>query len=148
MRVETTLLCAALGGLAGCGEAEPTDEVPGMAEVGITPIEGELEFDDELLLDPADAGRRLMATGWVVGEPLDRGFHLRTEDDRVIFVESRANVAEGDLVRVIGPLETTDVAIFEGYEAQAFRSGYRPEWKVETRLLIDAVSVTPMQLQP
>ena len=144
MRRTLTALALAAGlGLAGC-DAEP-DEVPETAEVEVEPMEAELEFDEELVLGPEDVGETLMATGWVSGTPLPGGFFLRTEDARLIFVETvEPEVSAGDQVRVIGPLVVTEVAVFEGWETDAFEDELEAEWDLERAYFIDAVTVTPL----
>ena len=134
---------AAFFGLAACGEAE-MDEVPETAEVEAEPLEGELELEEELVLGLDDVGETIMATGWVSGVPLTTGFFLRTEDNRVIFVETTEQVSAGQTVRVQGPLVATETMVFEGWEAEAFEAGFEAEWDVETALYIDATTVTPM----
>lgn len=129
-----------MGGTGACGEAE-VDEVPETAEIELE--EGRLEFEEETVLGPDDIGEDLMATGWVVGLPLPNGFFLRTEDDRVIFVETDESVQPGETVRVMGPLTATEAVVFEGWEADAFDTGFEAEWDVETVLYIDAISVSP-----
>lgn len=81
-------------------------------------------------------------TGWVTGVPLPGGFFLRTEDDRVIFVETDQPVTAGETVRVAGPLVATQTAVFEGWETDAFEAGFEAEWDVETIVYIDAFTVT------
>ena len=129
--------------VAGCGDAE-VDEVPETAEVEVEPVEGEVEYDEELILGPDDVGETIMATGWVSGVPLANGFFLRTEVDRVIFVESDRPVSAGDMVRATGPLMASEVAVFEGWEAEAFEAGFEAEWEVETAYYIDATTVEQM----
>ena len=126
--------------LGGC-RAEP-DELPETAEVEVE--DGALEYDEELVLTARDAGETILATGWVSGAPMEEGFFLRTEADRVIFVESQDSVATGDAVRVTGPLAATQVPVFEEWEADAFDAGFELEWDVETALYIDAATVEPM----
>lgn len=139
----TALALATVFGLAACGDAE-MDEVPETAEVEVEEGLGQLELDEELVLGPDDIGETLMATGWVSGAPLPNGFFLRTEDDRVIFVSSTEEVASGDVVRVVGPLVSAQVAAFEGWESDAFEAGFEAEWDVETVAYIDATTVTHM----
>lgn len=143
----TTILVAAAIGMGGCGEAE-MEEVPETAEVEAEPLEGELELDEELVLGLDDVGETIMATGWVIGAPVANGFFLRTEANRAIFVASDAQVSIGQAVRVTGPLVATDVAVFEGWEAEAFGTELEPEWDMETALFIDAISVTPIGAAP
>lgn len=136
-----------LFGLAGCGEAE-VEEVPETAEIegfdADAPVGERLELDEETVLGPDDIGENLMATGWVAGLPLPNGFFLRTEDDRVIFVDAEQSVEPGQTVRVIGQLTATDAVVFEGWETDAFDAGFEAEWDVETVVYLDASSVMPV----
>ena len=134
---------AVLVGLAGCGEAE-LEEVPETAEITSDEDVHELELDEETVLGADDIGSDIMATGWVSGAPLQNGFFLRTEDDRVIFVETDQSVAAGDQIRVLGPLVATQAPVFEGWEAEAFETGLEAEWDMETIAYIDAFSVSPI----
>lgn len=143
----TTLALALCFGLIACGEAE-VEEVPETAEMedfdtGAEPGEA-LELDEETFLGPDDIGEDIMATGWVVGLPLQNGFFLRTEDDRVIFVESDRSVQPGETVRAMGPLAGAEAVVFEGWETDAFDAGFEAEWDVETVVYIDAYSVLPV----
>lgn len=145
-----TLMAAGLAvvfGLAACGEAE-LGEVPEAAEIegfeADAPPGERLELEEETVLGADDIGANLMATGWVAGLPLPNGFFLRTEDDRVIFVDSDQSVQPGEAVRVIGQLTATDAVVFEGWEADAFDAGFEAEWDVETIVYLDANSVTPV----
>lgn len=137
------ILLATAVAVTGCGEAE-MEEVPETAEVEVEPMEGETELEEETVLGMDDVGEIIMATGWVTGVPLESGFFLRTEDDRVIFVETEDDVTPGQVVRVVGPLVASRVMMFEEWEADAFEAGFEAEWNVETALYIDAASVTPM----
>lgn len=137
------ILLATAVAATGCGEAE-MEEVPETAEVEVEPMEGETELEEETVLGMDDVGEIIMATGWVTGVPLESGFFLRTEDDRVIFVETEDDVTPGQVVRVVGPLVASRVMMFEEWEADAFEAGFEAEWNVETALYIDAASVTPM----
>jgi hypothetical protein len=141
MRI-TALALAAVFGLAACGEAE-MDEVPETAEIEGIEETGALELEEEAVLGLDDVGEDIMATGWVVGLPLPNGFFLRTEDDRVVFVDTDASVQTGDVVRVMGPLAAAEAVVFEGWEGDAFDAGFEAEWDVETVVYIDAASVTP-----
>lgn len=149
MRRMTILALSAVFGLGACGEAE-LDEVPETAEVESDDDMGDLELDEETVLGMDDIGEDIMATGWVSGAPLPMGFFLRTEDDRVIFVQSDADVTAGDQVRVAGPLVATEAAVFEGWETDAFETGFEAEWDVEAIAYVDAFTVTPMSgaMQP
>lgn len=137
------ILLATAVGVIGCGEAE-MEEVPETAEVEIDPIEREMELEEETMLGLDDVGETLMATGWVVGVPLDNGFYLRTEDDRVIFVQTDTEVETGKAVRVWGPLAATETVVFDEWEIDAFDTGFEAEWDVETALYIQATRVTEL----
>lgn len=143
----TAVGLAVIFGMAACGEAE-VDEVPETAEIEgfeAEEVPGErLELGEETVLGPDDIGASLMATGWVAGLPLPNGFFLRTEDDRVIFVDSDHSVQPGETVRVIGQLTAADAVVFEGWETDAFDAGFETEWDVETVVYLDANSVMPI----
>ena len=141
-RIATLVLLTAFGTIA-CGEGE-LEEVPETAEVEQEEGVGQLELGEETMLGADDIGEDLMATGWVSGVPLPNGFFLRTEDSRVIFVETDRTVNAGDLVRVTGPLVATEAAVFEGWETEAFDAGFEAEWDVETIAYIDAFMVDPI----
>lgn len=142
MKRALTILLAASLGVAGCGDAE-VDELPEVAEVEADEMQG-LEYDEELVLDAADIGETILATGWVSGLPLDTGFFLRTEGNRLIFVSSEAEVASGDAVRVVGTLLETTVADFEGWEMDAFEDEIEAEWDFDEAYYIDATSTEMM----
>ena len=137
------LTLAVAFGAAACGEAE-LEEVPETAEVESDDDMGDLELDEETVIGADDVGEDLMATGWVAGMPLPNGFFLRTEDDRVIFVETDESVEMGQEVRVAGPLVATEATVFEGWEGDAFETGFEAEWDVETVVYIDAFMVDTM----
>lgn len=139
----TALALGVLLGLAACGEAE-WEEVPETAEIEQAETPGQLELDEETILGPDDIGERIIATGWVAGMPLPNGFFLRTEDDRVIFVATDQTVQPGQTVRVVGSLLATQAAVFEGWESDAFETGFEPDWDVETVAYIDASTVSPI----
>lgn len=139
----TALLLTALATL-GCEAEAERDELPEVAEVEVEPDEGELELNEELVLAQDDVGETIMATGWVTGIPLGTGFFLRTEGNRVIFVESTETVSTGAAVRVTGPLMLAEALVLDEWEADAFERGFEAEWEVETTLFIDADTVEPM----
>lgn len=150
MRSITTLTIAALFGLTACGEAEvdQAGDVPEAAEIEGLNAEADpgdrLELDRESDLGVDDVGESIMATGRVAGVPLSDGFFLRTVDDQLIFVEGNQSARAGETVRVIGTLEATEALVFEGWETDAFATGFEAEWDVETVVYIDASSVMPM----
>lgn len=147
MRIITTVALAALFGLGACGEVE-VEEVPEAAEIegfDTDEVPGEaLELDAETEIDTDDIGEEIAATGQIEGLQLPNGFFLRTDANRVIFVATDASVEPGETVRVLGTVAGTEVAVFEGWESDAFDVGFEAEWDVETIAYIDAYSVLPV----
>ena len=133
------------------GEDEPNPaEIPSLAAVEVEPgaieIEaGEIELkladlDVEAVLpfDEDDAGKTVMASGYVIGRALAGGFFLLTQDSRVLFVESTEAVMPGDIVRAAGSLQAVATPVFQGWELEAFEGGVEAEWDLQRALYLDA----------
>jgi hypothetical protein len=147
LRWSVLLLCTAAT-LSACeGDEAEVDEVPEVAEVEVKPGGG-VELEETFPLTPEDIGETIMATGVVVGNALPTGFFLRTEGSQVLFVEATQPVAEGDTVRVVGPLQTATAAVFEGWEVDAFEGEAEAEWKMLDLWYIDAATVSKVTVNP
>ena len=124
----------------GCSNEPEPNQVP---EVGKVEIEdGEVKLEEKFPLSPDDVGDVVMATGTVTGAPLPSGFFLLTEGNQVIFVESAAQVAPADHVRVVGPLGVAAVGTFDGWKRDALTGLQVADWDVLETWMIRASSVT------
>ena len=68
----------------------------------------EVELDEANLLAEEDLSDILLVSGTLIGQPVKDGFFVRTEYDRVIFVQSSAEVELGEIVSVAGVLEAAE----------------------------------------
>ena len=151
--VASTLLIGTL--VSACANEPEEPQIPDVAEVEVEPAEvkerpggveielPEIRLENAFPLTDEDEGDLVIATGTVVGKPGASGFFLRTESNKVLFVESTTiPVRTGDAVSIIGPLRKATVAIFEGWEKDAFENQLEAEWELTDLWYIEAVSVS------
>ena len=125
--------------LLACGDPDE-DEVrpPELAEVERD--DGEVEFERAFPIEAEDVGDTMLVSGTVVGKPGPNGFFVRTEGNRVVFVDTQDSVSAGQRVRAVGPLRTIDAAAFAGWERD-WLGDIDPVWAVVRLYFVDADSV-------
>ena len=125
--------------LIACGDRDRDDVAPpAMAEVERD--DGELEFEHAFPLEAEDIGDTMLVSGTVVGKPGPNGFFVRTEANRVVFVDAADSVVAGDMVRAVGPLRAIDASAFAGWERD-WLGDIDPVWLVVRLHYVDADSV-------
>jgi hypothetical protein len=138
----TALSLAASVAFTGCEiPEEDAEDLPEISEVERDPETGARELQKELMLGPEDEGETIIATGWVEGRPLENGFFLRTEYDRVVFIESEQDVGSGDAVRVEGLVKRTEAESFNQWEREALGEDLDPDWEFWRGIYLDAHEV-------
>ena len=151
------LVLGALCALPGCrreAEREKVPEVatvkvePGKIEVGRDEIKikpGDIELEKAYPLRKDDIGKTIYATGTVLGTVVSSGFFFKTKGNEVLFVRTpNANVAVGDTVQVLGPLQMVEAPVFEGWKVSALGNKIEASWKMENMWVIDASAVARM----
>jgi hypothetical protein len=151
------LVLSALCVLPGCRREADPNKVPEVAEVKVEPgkIEvtpdeikikpGDIELERTFPLGKDDLGKTIYATGTVLGQVLPIGFFFKTKGDEVLFVRTaNANVALGDTVQVLGPLQMVEAPMFEGWKVSALGRKVEAGWKMEDMWVIDARAVARM----
>lgn len=122
-------------------EARPLDRDP-LSEAEVT------EFETLLPLGAEDVGERIEVEGTVVGEPIDQGFWVATDDGTAIFVRSDQPVDPGTSVtdmdffgevRSASAAETADWQEQANLQAEDDFAG----WDVRRDLYIDATVSPP-----
>lgn len=88
-----------------------------------------------------DVGDLMLVSGMVIGKPGPAGFFVRTEGNRVSFIESTDSVTVGQRVRVIGPLQVAEMPVFDGWERE-FLGGVEPDWDLLRLYYVRANAVT------
>lgn len=140
-----TLPLVATVALAGCNAPEESvEEIPEVLEAEPDRDTGAMELEREVVLGPEDEGEKVIATGWVQGRPLDNGFFLRTEYDRVVFIQSEADVTTGSAVRVEGTVQKSDAEAFNGWEKEALGEDLEPDWDFWRGIHLHAQKVDPV----
>ena len=125
---------------SGCSDEAEPNQVPEVARVEVE--DGEVKLEEKFPLSPDDVGDVVMATGTVTGAPLSHGFFLLTEGNQVIFVESAAQVAPADHVRVVGPLGVAAIGTFDGWKRDALTGLQVADWDLLETWMIRASTVT------
>ncbi|MDX1568348.1 MAG: hypothetical protein R3223_11145 [Longimicrobiales bacterium] len=100
------------------GEAE-MEEVPEVAEIEPEVGGEEVDLEEAYPLTEEDLGDILLVNGTVIGQPVEDGFFVRTEYDRVIFVQSSADIEPGEIVSVAGVLEAAGTVGYDQWQAGA-----------------------------
>ena len=111
---------------------------PAPAAAVVAPVE--VQFERALPITAEDVGDLLVARGTVVGKPGPNGFFLRTDRNRVVFVESTEPVALGRQVRVVGPLQAAEVPVFDGWQRDLL-GNLEADWDLLRLYYIRASSV-------
>ena len=134
-----TMIALLAWSLTACGDRD-RDEVapPAMAEAERD--DGEVEFEYAFPLEAEDIGDRMLVSGTVVGKPGPNGFFVRTEANRVVFVDAADSVTTGQMVRAVGPLRAVDASAFAGWERD-WLGDIDPVWFVVRLHYVDADSV-------
>jgi len=101
------------------------------------------QLDKEITLGPEDVGELILANGWVEGQPLESGFFLRTEFNRLIFVQTDHSVQPGDPVSVRGRVEGADEVQFPRWADDAL--GRDRDWDLWTDIFLRAEEVKPFE---
>lgn len=124
-------------------EVEAVEEPPAaMPEPGMEEEAEAVEIETLMPLGPEDAGMRAEIEGTVVGEPVQDGFWVATQDNTVLFVRSDQQVESGqDIDELTGTIATapeqrvTDWADMARLsEAEGF-----DEWDVQGELYLDSM---------
>lgn len=89
----------------------------------------EVEFEKAFPVTSEDIGDLMLVSGSVVGRPGSAEFFVRTEGNRVAFIQSNQAVSLGQRVEVVGSAQAADVAVFEGWEHE-FLGDLEPGWNV------------------
>lgn len=137
--------------MTACDRAEPdllkipelaaVEVEPGAVEIEPGEIElklAEVELEEALPLGQDDAGKVIMASGFVIGKPVPGGFFLLTRDSHVLFAETTEQVMPGDIVRLVGPLQATVAVTFQGWQTNALGSELQAGWDLQREWYIDA----------
>jgi hypothetical protein len=142
----TALSLAATVAFAGCDvPEEDVEDLPEVSEVERDGDTGAMELEKELMLGPEDEGETIIATGWVEGRPLENGFFLRTDYDRVVFIESENDVSSGDAVRVEGLVKKSEAESFNQWEREALGEDLDPDWEFWRGIYLDAHEVNEVE---
>jgi hypothetical protein len=128
------------GGCTRENESE-NEELPEVSQIETNKETGARELTEELVLGPEDEGQTILATGWVEGRPLDNGFFLRTEYNRVVFIEGKEDVSTGDEVSVTGVVRKSDAEMFNGWEEQALGENLEPDLDLWRGVYMEASEV-------
>jgi hypothetical protein len=124
---------------------EDVQEIPEVTEVEQDEDTGARELERETVLGPGDEGETILATGWVEGKPLDNGFFLRTEFNRIVFIETTQDVAAGESVRVQGQVRRSDAEAFNGWEVGALGDDLKPDLDLWRGIHLQAQTVEKIE---
>ena len=124
---------------------ENVEELPDVTEVEPDRETEARELEQEMVLGPEDEGETILATGWVEGQPLDDGFFLRTEYNRIVFIETDRDVGSGEAVRVQGQVRKSDAESFNRWEVDALGEDLKPDWDLWRGIHLDAQTVDKVE---
>lgn len=99
-------------------------------------------LSDLLPLGPEDDGFRVVVRGTVVGEPIDEGFWVLTDEDEVLFVFANQPVNSGEDRTLTGTLHQIAEADGAARAAQA-RLREAAGWKVHHNLYLEVDGAAP-----
>ena len=129
----------------GCTRENDNEELPEVSQIEPNEETGARELSEEMVLGPTDEGETILATGWVEGKPLDNGFFLRTEYNRVVFVEGKEDVSTGDAVSVTGVVHRSEAEMFNTWEEQALGEDLEPDLDLWRGVYLKAGEVHPVE---
>jgi hypothetical protein len=84
---------------------DPAEEPAVPAPQPAVPHEAPVDLEQIAPLGSDDLGRMVNVSGSVVGQPLDNGFWVLTDQDRVVFIQTDRPVVTGEHVQVTGMVE-------------------------------------------